>query len=83
MLAYYPHTHTHTHTHPIALLLKCSFSPCECIWNLLMFLLGELNHTFNQSDLGGNGMGRQNIRGDVCFDKVMTEATLFTDCITP
>lgn len=47
-----------------------------------MFLLGELNHTFNQRDFGGNGTRRQIVRGDVCFDKVMTEATLFTDRVT-
>lgn len=47
-----------------------------------MSLMGELNYTFNHSDLGGNGTGRQNVRGHVCFDKVMTEAALFPDHIT-
>lgn len=47
----------------------------------LMLLLGEPNHAFNQSDLREMAE-RQNVRGDVCFDKVMTEAAVFPDHIT-
>ena len=58
-------TDTHTHTYSVHLshaLFSLPPSPTlspnpECIWKLLMFLLGELNHIFNQSDLGEMAWG--------------------------
>lgn len=60
VLVYYWHTHTHAHIHcsplhvHLSSLFLCVLQPQ---WNLLMFLLGDLNHTFNQSDLGEMARG--------------------------
>lgn len=82
---------TDTHIY-IFVLLTCSFSssfslsPDPIVSVLYMepfnVPLGSGKPHIQSKWLRGNGIGRQNVRGDVCFDKVVTEATLFTGCIT-